>query len=197
MSLAAIPSRRGRSGLRPFVRGVAYAALAASVAVPLLRKRLKLGPAATVAATVAGPVATATLHGRTKTRDAVLYFQQMWAFMMVHELPYDDPAALRRRLKVRYPIRARPDHRRGRLPNTRLQEWFTRRDGSVSAARSRPHLRPLGLVLRAASVGDLHPRRDEKRSCGPPARWAEPSTSVAPSTSACRPRRRGGRPKNG
>ena len=132
MSFAAIPTRRGRSGLRPYVRAAAYTALAASFAVPLLRKRLKLGPAATVAATVAGPVATATLHGRTKTRDAVLYFQQMWAFVMIHELPYDDPAALRRRLRVRYPISGDRIIGGGRLPNTRLQGWFTPKDGSVS-----------------------------------------------------------------
>ena len=28
----------------------------------------------------------------------------MWGFTMAHELPYDDPEALRRRLRVRYPI---------------------------------------------------------------------------------------------
>jgi membrane-associated phospholipid phosphatase len=132
LSLAAKPSRRGRFGLRPYVRGAAYVALAASVAVPLLRRRLKLRPAATVAATVAGPVATATLRPRTKTRDAFLFLQQMWAFVMVHELPYDDADALRRRLKVRYPIRGDRLVGAGRLPNTRLQEWLTRDDGSVS-----------------------------------------------------------------
>ncbi len=66
---------------------------------------LQPAPAASVAATAAGPFALATLVKRTKTRDAVLFALQMWAFVVIHELPYDDPEALRRRLKVRYPIR--------------------------------------------------------------------------------------------
>ncbi len=111
------------------------------MAVPLLRKRLKLRPSATVATTIAGPVATATLLPRTKARDAFLFLQQMWAFVMVHELPYDDPEALRRRLKVRYPIRGDRLIGAGRLPNTRLQGWLTRQDGSVS---------PLDRVLSIA-----------------------------------------------
>lgn len=107
--------------------------IAASVAVPLLRKRLRLPPAATVAATVAGPVGLATLRSRTKTRDAILFAQQMWAFTMIHELPYDDPEALRRRLRIRYPIRFDRALGRGRLPNTRLQALLTASDGRVTA----------------------------------------------------------------
>jgi len=145
------------------VRGAAYAALAASVAIPLIRKRRRLPAAATVAATVSGPVATAVLHPRTKLRDAVLYLQQMWAFVMVHELPYDDPEVLRRRLRIDYTIDADRRIAAGRLPNTRLQERFVRRDGSVG---------PLDRVLSFAHwIWFLEPHlsvlyvllRDEKR----------------------------------
>lgn len=122
----ALPSTNKRSRLRPLVRGVALAGIAASVAVPLLRKRFSVPPSVTVAATVAGPIGTAVLFPRTKTRDAVLFAQQMWAFTMVHELPYDDPDGLRRRLKVRYPIRIDRVIGAGRLPNWRLQQWFGR-----------------------------------------------------------------------
>ena len=115
------------------MRGAAVAAIAASVAVPVLRRRFRLPPAATVAATVAGPVGLATLKSRTRTRDAILFAQQMWAFTMVHELPYDDPEALRRRLKVRYTIRFDRFIGRGRLLNTRLQERLTPAGGSVTA----------------------------------------------------------------
>jgi len=132
LSLAAVSSRGSRSRLRPLVRGAAFTAIAASVAVPLLRKRLRLRPAATVAATIAGPVGLATLKSRTKTRDAFLFAQQMWAFTMVHELPYDDPEALRRRLKISYPIRFDRVVGGGRLPNSRLQKLLTPRDGSVT-----------------------------------------------------------------
>lgn len=133
MSPAAVSTRRSRSRLRPWLRGAAFAAIAASVAVPVLRKRLRLPPAATVAATVAGPVGLATLKSRTKTRDAFLFAQQMWAFTMVHELPYDDPEALRRRLKIRYTIRFDRAVGRGRLPNSRLQALLTPSDGRVTA----------------------------------------------------------------
>ena len=133
MSPAAVSTRRSRSRLRPWLRGAAFAAIAASVAVPVLRKRLRLPPAATVAATVAGPIGLATLKSRTKTRDAFLFAQQMWAFTMVHELPYDDPEALRRRLKIRYTIRFDRAVGRGRLPNSRLQALLTPSDGRVTA----------------------------------------------------------------
>ena len=51
---------------------------------------------------------------------------------MIHELPYDDPAALRRRLKISYPIRVDRVIGRGRLPNSRLQAALTPADGSVT-----------------------------------------------------------------
>ncbi len=103
---------------------MAAGAIAASVAVPLLRKRLRIPTGVTVAATVAGPLGTAALTRRTKLRDAVLFAQQMWAFTVVHELPYDDPEALRRRLRVRYPIVSDRVIGFGRLPNWRLQRRF-------------------------------------------------------------------------
>jgi membrane-associated phospholipid phosphatase len=148
-----------RAGLRAVVRGAAIAGLAASVAVPLIRKRRRLPAAATAAATAAGPFATAVLFRRTKLRDAVLYMQQMWAFIVIHELPYDDPEALRRRLRIRYPIDADRTIGAGRLPNTRLQERFVRRDGSVGALDrvlslahwvwfAEPHLSVLYVLLR-------------------------------------------------
>ncbi len=121
-----------------------------------LRKRLRLPAAATVAATVAGPLGTAILHPRTKTRDAVLFAQQMWAFTVVHELPYDDPEALRARLRVRYPIATDRVIGLGRLPNWRLQKAFARPEGR-DAVRSPAHLRALGLVPGAARLAALHP----------------------------------------
>jgi membrane-associated phospholipid phosphatase len=46
---------------------------------------------------------------------------QMWAFTLVHELPYDDPERLRGRLRTRYPIAIDRTIGLGRLPNARLQ----------------------------------------------------------------------------
>ena len=73
---------------------------------------------------MAGPAGVAVLWPRTRTRDVFLYALQMWGFVMAHEIPYDDPDALRRRLRIDYPIRADRLLGGGRLPNTALQRAF-------------------------------------------------------------------------
>jgi membrane-associated phospholipid phosphatase len=132
LSVAASTIRRRRSSLRQFVRAAACAAIVASVAVPLIRKRRRIPPVVTAMATIAGPIGHAVLRPRTKVRDTILYIQQMWAFIVVHELPYDDPAALRRRLKIRYPINADRMIGAGRLPNTRLQRALVPEGGRIT-----------------------------------------------------------------
>ena len=108
------------------MRAAAGLALAGSVAAPLLRRRLRVPPPVTIAATAAGPFALAVLLPRTKARDAALFGLQMWAFTIIHELPYDDPERLRRRLHVRYPIPVDRVLGLGELPNVRLQRAFAR-----------------------------------------------------------------------
>ncbi|HET9119044.1 MAG TPA: phosphatase PAP2 family protein [Solirubrobacterales bacterium] len=104
------------------VKGAAMAGLAAAFAVPLLRKRLRIPAGATAAALAAGPPALAVVGRRTRLRDAGMYALQMWMFTMGHELPYDDPEAARRRLRIEYPIRADRLIGGGQLPNVRLQQ---------------------------------------------------------------------------
>jgi membrane-associated phospholipid phosphatase len=48
---------------------------------------------------------------------------------MAHELPYDDPERLRRRLRTRYPILVDRAIGLGRLPNARLQRGLARLPG--------------------------------------------------------------------
>ena len=108
--------------MRNLVRGAAVAGLVAAVAVPLLRKKLKIPAGATVAALAAGPPALAVASRRTRLRDAGMYALQMWMFTMGHELPYDDPEAARSRLRVGYPIRVDRVLGAGELPNVRLQK---------------------------------------------------------------------------
>jgi membrane-associated phospholipid phosphatase len=108
------------------VRIAAGAAVGASIAVPLIRRRRRIPAAVTVAALAAGPMAVAVLRPRTRGRDIVLFSLQMWGFVMAHELPYDDPEALRRRLRIRYPIAADRWIGRGELPNVKLQRIFSR-----------------------------------------------------------------------
>ena len=112
--------------LRMAVRAGAAGAIAAAVAVPLLRRRLRTPAAVTVAACAAGPLALAVLKPRSHRRDVALFALQMWAFTMAHELPYDDPAGLQRRLLTRYPITVDRAIGLGSLPNVRLQRALAR-----------------------------------------------------------------------
>jgi membrane-associated phospholipid phosphatase len=108
--------------VRNVVKVAAVAGLVAAVAVPLLRRKLKIPAAATVAALAAGPPSLAVVGRRTRLRDAGMYALQMWMFTMGHELPYDDPEAARSRLRVGYPIRVDRVLGGGELPNVRLQK---------------------------------------------------------------------------
>ena len=102
------------------------ATIGAAVAVPILRRRLRIPAPVTVATCAAAPLALAVLQPRTKRRDVALFALQMWAFTVAHELPYDDPERLRARLRTRYPIVVDRAIGGGRLPNARLQGALAR-----------------------------------------------------------------------
>ncbi len=108
------------------VRAGAAGAIGAAAAVPLLRRRWRIPAPMTVAACAGGPLALAVLRPRSPKRDVALFALQMWAFTMAHELPYDDPERLRRRLRTRYPISVDRVLGLGRLPNARLQRALAR-----------------------------------------------------------------------
>ena len=108
------------------MRAGAVGVVGAAFAIPLLRRRLRIPPPVTVAACAGGPLALAVLYPRSKKRDVALFAMQMWAFTMAHEIPYDDPDALRRRLRSRYPIAVDRAIGAGRLPNVRLQRALSR-----------------------------------------------------------------------
>ncbi len=120
---------RPSTALRLTVRGGAVGALGAAVAVPLLRRRMRIPAPVTIAACAGGPLALAVLRPRSKKRDVALFALQMWAFTVVHELPYDDPERLRRRLRSGYPIAVDRVLGGGRLPNVRLQRALARVPG--------------------------------------------------------------------
>jgi membrane-associated phospholipid phosphatase len=120
---------RSSPALRVALRATAAGALASAVAVPLLRRRTRTPAPVTVAACAAGPLSLAVLRPRTPARDVALFAMQMWAFTMVHELPYDNPERLRARLRARYPIAVDRVIGLGRLPNARLQQALAGRRG--------------------------------------------------------------------
>ncbi|HEX7059723.1 MAG TPA: phosphatase PAP2 family protein [Solirubrobacterales bacterium] len=117
---------RPSPALRVAVRAGAAATVAAAVAVPLVRRRYRIPAPVTIAACAGGPLALAVLRPRSKKRDVALFAMQMWAFTMVHELPYDDPERLRARLRARYPITIDRALGAGRLPGVRLQRALVR-----------------------------------------------------------------------
>ena len=80
----------------------------------------------TLGSLIGGPVALAVLRPRSRGRDAALFALQMWGFTMAHELPYDEPERLARRLRVGYPIAIDRVLGLGRLPTVRLQRGLGR-----------------------------------------------------------------------
>ena len=135
--------RRSRpsSALRLAVRTGAVAAVGAAITVPFVRRRLRIPAEVTIAACAAGPLALAVLQPRSKRRDVALFALQMWAFTVVHEMPYDDAERLRDRLRTRYPIVLDKVIGGGRLPGARLQRAFARlpRVGLVNQALTWTH----------------------------------------------------------
>lgn len=109
------------------VRAGATAAVGAAIALPLVRRRLRIPGPVTLAVAASGPLAVAVLGSRSRKRDVALFAMQMWAFMVVHEMPYDDPERLRRRLYTRYPIAVDSRLGLGRLPGARLQTFLAGR----------------------------------------------------------------------
>ena len=73
--------------------------------LPLARRRLGVPLPIAAAAAVAAPFGMAVAVPRSRKRDAAVYALQMWAYMVMHELPNDDPRRLERRALVDYPIR--------------------------------------------------------------------------------------------
>jgi membrane-associated phospholipid phosphatase len=158
------PGNRGSAHplLRAAVRGGAAACVAAAVAVPLLRRRHRIRPAVTVAACAAGPLALAVLSPRTKRRDVALYAMQMWAFTMVHELPYDEPDRLEARLRTRYPIVVDRALGGGRLPNARLQEAVAGLGRANALDRSLTWVHWLWFIEPYAALVWILARHDER-----------------------------------
>src|SRR4051794_41230332 len=93
------------------MRTGAWALVAAGVAVPLLRRRLRIPPPVVTATAVAAPFAMCVAVRRTRGRDVATVVLQMWGYIAHYEMPNDDPEALERRGGVDYPPRGGPGPR--------------------------------------------------------------------------------------
>jgi hypothetical protein len=103
------------------VRAAALTVLAAGVAAPLVRRRLRLKPPVVLAAAAAAPVALCVIVPRSRTRDFFTCLLQMFAYIAAYKMPYDDPEALVRRVKVGYPVKIDRFLGGGMTPTLRLQ----------------------------------------------------------------------------
>jgi predicted benzoate:H+ symporter BenE len=103
------------------LRAAAVTVIAAGVAAPLARRRLKLPPPVVTATAAATPFALCVLFPRTRARDVGVCVLQMWAYLATYKMPNDDPEALERRVKVAYPVRADRVIGFGTTPTLRLQ----------------------------------------------------------------------------
>jgi hypothetical protein len=108
------------------IRAAAVTVIAAGVAAPLVRRRLKLPPPVVTATAAATPFALCVLVPRTRARDTAACALQMWAYLATYKMPNDDPEALERRVKVAYPVRADRFIGLGTTPTLRLQRALGR-----------------------------------------------------------------------
>jgi membrane-associated phospholipid phosphatase len=113
---------RVRRGIRP----IALTLVAVGVAAPVLRRRLRLPPAAVLGAAGAAPVALCVAFRRNRARDVAVCALNMWAYLAAYEMPHDNEAAQAERVKVRYPIVVDRILGLGVPPTVRLQRAFAR-----------------------------------------------------------------------
>jgi membrane-associated phospholipid phosphatase len=105
-------------------RAAACAVLAAGVAAPLVRRRLKLKPPVVIAAAASTPFALTALLPRSRTRDFFVCALQMWAYLAAYKMPADDPEKLEARVRVAYPVEIDKAFGFGTTPTLRLQRAF-------------------------------------------------------------------------
>jgi membrane-associated phospholipid phosphatase len=100
--------------------------LGAVLALPKLRSRLRIPRPAALVLLATGPAAVQLVLSRGRARNYATFLAQMWAYLRAFELTYDDPQALRQRLRIDYPIRVDRAIGCGVPPGIRLQAMRSR-----------------------------------------------------------------------
>jgi hypothetical protein len=106
------------------IRLTAWTLVAAGIAAPVARRRLRLHPAVVVGASAAAPVALCTVMPRTRGRDVALAALNMWGYLAAYKMPHDDPRKLAARVRIDYPIAVDRALGLGATPTQRLQHRF-------------------------------------------------------------------------
>jgi membrane-associated phospholipid phosphatase len=102
--------------------------VAAGVAAPLARKRIKAPPLMAQTVAFAAPVALCVAVRRSRTRDVAVCGLQMWAYLAAYKTPHDDEAAQAQRVHIDYPIDIDRVLGLGELPTLRLQRALAKID---------------------------------------------------------------------
>jgi membrane-associated phospholipid phosphatase len=123
------------------IRATAWGMVAAGLAAPLLRKRVRAPGVLVQAVAYAGPVGLSVAVRRSRARDVAVCCLQMWAYVAAYKHPHDDPQAQRSATRFRYPIVADRVLGLGQLPSVRLQRALAR------AGPRGPEWRALDKVL--------------------------------------------------
>ncbi|MCX6394261.1 MAG: phosphatase PAP2 family protein [Solirubrobacterales bacterium] len=106
------------------IRSFAWGAVAAGVAAPLVRRRLRVPPVLTMATAAAAPVGLAVALPKSRARDVGICALQMWAYIAAYEIPNDVPGALAERVHIDYPAEIDKLIGLGRAPTHRFQSLF-------------------------------------------------------------------------
>ncbi|HTU86873.1 MAG TPA: phosphatase PAP2 family protein [Solirubrobacteraceae bacterium] len=107
------------------IRATACVLVAAGIALPVLRRRVKLPRPAVLAGAALAPVALCVAVPRSRQRDVALGVLNMWAYLTAYEMPNDNPEQLERRVHVGYPIAIDRVLGLGVPPTLRLQRAFS------------------------------------------------------------------------
>jgi hypothetical protein len=102
----------------------AWVLIAAGVAAPVARKRLRLGPAAVLGAGALAPVAACAVMPPGRRRQLTVCALNMWTYTAAYKMPNDDPRRQRERVRIDYPIAIDRALGFGMTPTLRLQRAF-------------------------------------------------------------------------
>jgi len=111
--------------VRRAIKATAWALIATGVALPALRRRLKIPPAAVLGGAGLTPAALCVAIPRSRARDAGVCALNMWAYLAAYEMPNDDPDKLAARVLVDYPVAIDRVLGLGVPPTLRLQRAFS------------------------------------------------------------------------
>ncbi len=104
------------------IRAGAFALVIGGVAAPVLRRRVRLPPAAVMGAAACAPPALMVALPRSRARDFTVACLNMRAYLAAYELPHDDPDVQAARVHIDYPLDVDRVLGLGTPPTVRLQQ---------------------------------------------------------------------------